>query len=207
MNGVVPNRYFIRRVVGSCDWGFVHAGVLQAWGVDGDGRMYLLAEHYHTRRAIDWWTARVLEMDDAYEVDAWYCDPAEPAYIQQFREAGVNAVPATNDIAPGINAVQARLAPENDGRPRLFVYENALLLRDEALVEAKQPWSTAQEVPEYVWAKNTGGQTLKDKPADAHNHGLDALRYAVASEDLSASARPLDDATLGYFDDLPGGFG
>lgn len=165
--------------------------------------MYLVAEHYHTRKTIDWWVARALEMTEHLGIDEWVCDPAEPQYIEQFQRAGLNAKAAINDIMPGIGAMQARLADPGDGRPRLVMSESALLLRDEALVEAKFPWCTAQEIPEYVWAKNVGGETLKDKPMDHSNHGLDAARYACAHLDLDGAGGEIDPALLLAFSGLP----
>lgn len=171
--------------LGTADWGWTNAGVLHVWAVDGDGRAYLVAEHYHTRQPVDsWWIPRAKELDQEFRVREWRCDPSEPAYIAQFQAAGLKALAATNDLMPGINAVQDRLVVAGDGRPRLMILNDALRQRDEALVEARLPWCTAQEIPEYVWAKNAGGQTIKDKPVDAHNHGMDAMRYGVAELDL-----------------------
>lgn len=191
-------------VLGSCDWGFVNPGVLQAWAIASDSRMCLIAEHYHTRKTIDWWVDRAWEMTEAFSIREWVCDPAEPQYIEQFQREGLNARAAINDIMPGIGAMQTRLADPGDGRPRLVMYENALLLRDESLVEDKLPWCTAQEIPEYVWAKNAGGVTLKDKPMDRANHGLDAARYACAHLDLTGGVvRPLDPHLAAAFAYLP----
>lgn len=203
MNRVVVNQHIVSWVIGSCDWGFVNPGVLQAWIVFADDHMCMVAEHYHTKKTIDWWIARALEMTDWFSVDEWACDPSEPAYIEQFKAAGLNAKPAINDIMPGVSAVQERLVGAGDGRCRLSIYENALLLRDEALVEAKLPWCTVQEIPEYVWAKGVGGETLKDKPMDHSNHGMDAMRYAAAQRDLLHQPGSISPTVAAAFVDLP----
>lgn len=186
---------------GSCDWGYTNPGVLQAWAVDYDGRMFLDRELYMTRKPVEgWWIPRAIELSNELDIREWVCDPSEPAFIAQFNAAGLNATPANNAILPGITAVQNRLSGPTG--PRIFILEDALIERDEALVEAKQPWATVQEIPEYVWAKNVGGETLKDKPVDAFNHGLDALRYAVAHLDLNGSGE-IDDALLLAFSSMP----
>lgn len=178
---------------GAADWGWVNPGVLQVYGVDRDGRMLMVAEHYHTHKTVDgWWVPRAVELSQRYGFNDWVCDPAEPQNIELFKRAGLNARGAINDLLPGISAVQERLAVAN-GRPRLMIAENALLERDEALVAAKLPWSTLQEIPEYVWARDVTGKLLKEKPVDRNNHGMDTLRYAVAHLDLKGGVvRPLD---------------
>ncbi|MDP9364400.1 MAG: phage terminase large subunit [Chloroflexota bacterium] len=167
------------------DWGWTDPGVIGVWAVDGDGRVALVAEHYHTRRLVEgWWIERAKELGAEFAIREWHCDPSEPAYLNQFRRAGLRAVPAVNDIMPGVTAVQDRLAVQPDGLPRLFVLRSALRQRDEALVAAKQPWSTVQEIPEYVWPKDAAGRPAKDRPVDENNHGMDMMRYAVARLDL-----------------------
>ena len=175
--------------VGAADWGWTNPGVAQVWAVDGEGRMLLVAEHYHTRRPFEgWWLPRFRGLDERFGVTTWFCDPSEPDNIAALQAAGLPAVGAANAILPGIGRVQDRLpADGSEARlPRLQVVEDALLERDEALVEARLPWWSAQEVPEYVWAKNADGVTLKDRPVDAHNHGLDCWRYAAAGIDGDA---------------------
>lgn len=191
---------------GTADWGWTNPGVLQVWAVDYDERLTMVAEQYMTRRPVEgWWAPRAVALSDRFGFSAWQCDPSEPQYIEQFRAAGLDARPAVNDLLPGITAVQDRLGLAGDGMTRLQIVEDALLERDETLVEAKLPWSTVQEIPLYVWAKDAGGQTLKDRPVDAFNHGMDTMRYAVAYLDLAGgTARPLDPALLRYFDRMPG---
>jgi phage terminase large subunit len=187
--------------IGAVDWGWTNPGTIQIWAVDSDGRMYLVVEHYHTRKPVDsWWIPRALQLDERYQVRQWVCDPAEPAYIAQFQAAGLSAVGAKNDILPGITAMQDRLIVQGDGRPRLMALDDALLERDERLAEddAKPPVCFTQELPLYVWAKNVGGQTLKDKPVDAFNHAMDTARYAVAALDLGGAGLLTDELRTAF---------
>lgn len=187
---------------GTADWGYTNAGVLQAWAVDYDGRLFLDREVYMTRKPVEgWWIPRAIQLSNELDIREWVCDPSEPAFIAQFNAAGLNATGATNDILPGITAVQNRLTGPQG--PRLFILEDALMERDDLLAENKLPWATVQEIPEYVWAKNVGGETLKDKPVDAFNHGLDALRYAVAHLDLDGAGGEIDPALLLAFSNMP----
>jgi len=167
----------VKQVLASVDWGYTNPGVISVWAVDGDGRMVLICEVYMTRQTDDWWVARGKELKARYSIRAFVCDPSEPAYIAKFRANGLNALPATNDIAPGINKVQARLKPAGDGRPRLYMYEYALQERDESLVDAHLPFCSEGEVLEYVWPKAQDGKPLKEVPVDMNNHAMDTWRY------------------------------
>jgi hypothetical protein len=96
-----------------------------------------------------------------------------------LEEGGIWTLPAVKDLSRGVQAVQDRLKPAADGRPRLFLFRGALRERDESLVERRLPVCTAQEFEVYAWPKGADGKPVKEVPVDLHNHGLDALRYAV----------------------------
>jgi phage terminase large subunit len=172
-----------RRKIGSADWGYTNPAALQVWGVDGDDRMGMLHETYRTRETIDWLIGRALVLKERYGVERWFCDPSEPGFIEQFRQAGLNAEPAINDVLPGIDAVQRRLVVPGDGRPRLVIARSAMEDIDTDLLDRKQPVSTAEEIESYVWSKRADGLPTKEKPVDAYNHGCDAMRYAVMGVD------------------------
>ena len=72
--------------------------------------------------------------------------------------------------------MQRRLRPAGDGKPRLFVFPDALVERDPALVEAKLPTCTAEEFDGYVWPKGQDGRAIKEVPVDVDNHGMDQRR-------------------------------
>ncbi len=177
----------VRQRIGGVDWGYTNPGVINSFAVDGDRRMIQLREHYHTRKTIDWWIDRAKEDERDLGIEVFVCDPSEPGFIQQFVDAGLNAIKARNDILPGISAVSARLAPDGTGRPRLLMYRDALQERDEDLVERGLPSCTADEFASYVWAKGTSGTIQKDRPQDDSNHGLDAVRYACMYLDIDAA--------------------
>jgi phage terminase large subunit len=101
------------------------------------------------------------------------------------KHLGLSTSAAKKTVSDGIQAVQSRLKPAGDGRPRLFVVRDALVERDEALDEATLPLCSTDEVGGYVWAVkpgNAGG--LKEEPLKKDDHGMDALRYMVAERDL-----------------------
>jgi hypothetical protein len=48
------------------------------------------------------------------------------------------------------------------------------------LADAKKPTCTAEEFGGYVWEPAKEGRAAKEEPVKLDDHGLDALRYAVA---------------------------
>lgn len=172
-----------KRFVAGVDWGFTNAGVILVGAVDGDGRLTIVEEVYQSRQTIDWWVDKAKALKAKYRVERFACDPSEPAYIEQFRRAALNAVEALNDVMPGIGAVTERLQDTGDGRPRLTYLRSALHARDRALDEVKKPASMAEEIDGYVW-NTTGGRKKGEEPVKQDDHGMDALRYLVTELDL-----------------------
>jgi hypothetical protein len=64
-----------------------------------------------------------------------------------------------------------------------MILRDALIEPDSALIESRLPYSTAQEFDSYVWSHHGGGE----QPVDQHNHGMDAMRYAVQFVDAPPS--------------------
>lgn len=164
-----------RRHIAGVDWGWTNPGVIGVWAIGGDGQMAMVSETYRTKRTNDWWVERAKELQARYDIEAWACDPSEPAYIESFQKAGLNAFGAENAILPGITAVQDRLAVGDDGRARLYILEDALDEIDEAL--SPDPISIVDEFDSYVWPQNQTGR--REKPVDEYNHSCDEMRYVV----------------------------
>ena len=112
------------------------------------------------------------------------------------RHLRMATVPAKKTVSDGIQAVQSRLKPAGDGHPRLFIFRDCLIERDEALSAAGKPASTAEEMNSYVWAVKPGGAgDLKEQPVKENDHGVDAMRYLVAAVDLVGTATIRSPAT------------
>lgn len=176
------------------DWGFTNPGVIGVWGIDGDKRMVRVREIYRTRRTIDWWIVQAKQLRDLFHIRLFVCDPSEPGYIQQFRNAGLPCTEAFNDISLGIQNVQQRLVVQPDGNPRLMYLRDALIDRDEDLFAAHKPTCSEEEKEVYVWPKGADGRARKEVPVDDNNHGQDQERYVAAYvDDLGHYARDDDD--------------
>jgi phage terminase large subunit len=175
----IPAEWRRFRVV---DFGYTNPFVCQWWAVDGDGRLFRYRELYQTQRLVSdvAETINTLSLGEAYEATVADHDAEDRATLHA---AGIPTIPAYKAVQMGIQAVQARLAPAGDGRPRLFLLRDALVSRDERLVEAKLPLCTEQEIDGYVWAKGADGRPVKEEPVKVNDHGCDATRYACAYAD------------------------
>jgi len=171
------DRKSVARVVAGVDWGWTNPGTIQVYAQDHDGRLYLIYEVYQTQRTDDWWVERGKELKGRFGIELWICDPAMPAYITKFKMAGLNAVEADNDISVGINDARELLQKAGDGRPRFYLYEYSLADRDEARVDARQPFCFDGEILEYVWPKAQDGKPIKEVPVKLNDHSMDAWRY------------------------------
>ncbi len=173
----------------SVDWGYTNAGVILVWAIDGDGRAVCVREIYQSQRLVEgWWVDEAKKLDGEYHIDTWVCDPSEPAYIQTFRNAGLNAIPAINDILPGVQAVKQRLKVQEDGRPRIaFLTTRQTSAPDTLLVERKVPTSVTEEFPAYIWPKNKVGDKA-EVPVKEHDHGMDSARYMMMYLDTFVTA-------------------
>lgn len=148
-----------QRFIMAMDEGYTNPAVILDIGVDGDGRMHIFREFY--RRG-------VLQRDVVRTAQEWFAesshsliavDAAAAGLIADLRDAGLPAQGYKGRVLDGITAVQARLAVQGDGMPRLTI--------DPECVE------TINEFESYVWKPN------RDEPVDENDHAMDALRYGV----------------------------
>ncbi|MFG2372564.1 phage terminase large subunit [Streptomyces sp. NPDC048504] len=198
------------------DFGFTNPFVLQCWAEDSDGRLFLYREIYRTKRLVEDHARDILRAvrrcvtcckSKAADHDCHTCktcvlewtEPRPRALICDHdaedratleRHLGMGTQAAHKSVSDGIQAVQSRLNPAGDGRPRLFIVRGALVERDPLLEEASLPMCATDEVGGYVWAVkpgNAGG--LKEEPVKKDDHAMDALRYMVAERDLGGRPR------------------
>jgi len=171
----------------SVDFGFTNPFVCQWWAKDEDGRLYLYREYYRSHMLVED-AARDMLTLSAGEPKPWRiaCDHDAEDRATLERHLGMKTTAAFKDVSPGIQAVAARLKKAGDGRPRLFVFRNALAGRDPHLAEAKKPTCLIEEVDGYVW--NTAANRRQgDEPLKQDDHACDAARYVVAEVDCLAA--------------------
>lgn len=168
---------FVRRIR-AIDFGFTNPFVCLWLGLDYDGRLYLYRELYVTRQLVEDLAGRIKALSEGEHIETTVADHDAEDRATLARH-GVPTAPAEKAVTVGIQAVQARLRPQADGKPRLFIVRGALVEADPLLEAAKLPLSTQDELPGYAWAKQVDGRPNKEEPLKINDHGADALRYAV----------------------------
>jgi phage terminase large subunit-like protein len=115
-------------------------------------------------------------------------DPAGKSERLSLAAAGLRTVAAEkgpSSIRAGISAVSARLAPGQDGVPRLLIFRGAA------------PF-LCSELEGYIWDTREGQKTDgPDLPVDKDNHAIDELRYTVTKIDRARTRGAGGFATVG----------
>lgn len=168
------------------DFGYQNPFVCQWWAISPDGDMYLYREIYRCHRIVQVHAAQIIALSgsERYENTISDHDAEDRATLDK---EGIVTDPACKAIRPGIEATQARIKLQtHNNRPRLMIFRDALVERDEELDE-NIPFCTAQEFDGYIYPKGQDDKPKKEEPVDKDNHGMDAMRYAVAYVDNVAS--------------------
>lgn len=172
----------LRTFYRAIDFGYSNPFVCQWWGLDHDGRLYLYREVYFTQRTVKVHSKQINALGVGETITATISDhDAEDRAT--LKENGIASIAAKKDIRPGIDAVIERLKVQADGKPRLFVVEDALVERDLSLREQGLPTSTLEEFGSYSWPESKPDRNDKEVPLDAYNHGMDSMRYMVMQLD------------------------
>ena len=161
------------------DFGYTNPFVCLWIAVDPDGRAYVYREYYKTKGLVQD-HARIINhysQGERYEVTVADHDAEDRATLLRY---GVFTTAAKKDVRTGIEAVQDRMRVAGDGKPRLFVMRDALVERDDELVEARRPYRIEQEFDVYVYPPGADGKPNKEEPLKDNDHALDALRYGCA---------------------------
>lgn len=183
----MPKDWESWRKIRTIDFGFNNPFVCQWWAISPDNEMWMYREIYMSGRIVEDHAHDILEHSGTEKYETTIAD-----HDREDRETldrhGVTTVPACKVINPGIEAVKARLRKGKNSRPRIYLLRNTLIERDDVLVEKNNaPICTVAEFDGYVMAKTQEGKPIKEEPLDKDNHGMDAMRYAVAYVDDLAS--------------------
>lgn len=182
------------------DFGFTNPFVWQCWAQDPDGRLFLYREMYQTQRTVE--HHAVAMMEHVTDLDGEWIEPEPTAVITDHdaegratleEKTGLDTTAADKRVSIGLQVVRDRLKLAGDGKPRLYVFEDALLWRDESLEQANKPCGTVEEFPGYVWDKGArSGGPEKEVPLKVNDHGMDCVRYLCAHLDLGDSGEIVD---------------
>lgn len=145
--------------VAGCDFGWNNPACFLLCGVYDD-EFYVLGEIYRAEMKTQEFLSRIDELCASFgltvgEVDAVYCDSADPEKIQQFCDYGLNAYPSVKDVKAKIDTTR---------ETRIHISPACVNL--------------IREMPQYEWKKNKDGEIL-DEPVKKNDHAVDAICYCV----------------------------
>lgn len=152
----------VRRVFYGVDWGHNAPSVILAIGETKTGEFCVLECFYETRQTVNDLIRVAEDMQERYRPGPFYCDPAEPASIEAFQRAGLDATGAENDVVPGIQHVSS--------------------LADDLTVH-RQAQALINEFGMYQYKDGDH----KDEPKKMNDHALDAARYALFTHEQRGS--------------------
>jgi phage terminase large subunit len=195
----IPDDWVRIRVI---DFGYTNPFVCQWWAMDEDRRLYLYREIYMSHRIVGGdpfgndHASQINELSLGEDIYATVAD--HDAEDRATLEAhGIPTEPAMKSVSLGIQAVQARLRKAGDGRPRLFVFEDALVDVDQVMRDAHKPICTAEEFDSYIWKPTRDGVTNKEDPLKVDDHGMDTTRYLVCFVDgITLASKTTEDSMV-----------
>jgi len=160
------------------DFGYNDPFVCQWWAVN-DGCAYLYRELYMSRRTVAEHAKQINHLSKGEEYAATVADHDREDRAT-LEAAGIYTEPAYKaDLLHGIGVVKQYLRVQPNGKPRLYVLRGCTVELDSELRSKRQPTSTLEEFDAYQWKRTRDGIS-KDAPEDKWNHGMDAMRYAIA---------------------------
>lgn len=172
-----------KRVVG-IDFGYTNPFVALFAAVGPDGEIYIYKQFYGSKRLVEDWGKDLLAQPEINLIADFICDHDAEGRATLERVLGRRTRAARKQITPGIEAVSSRLRIQPNGKPRLYIFKNSLVKRDEELFARRHPISLEQEILRFSFTKSSDGRIQKEKPAEGPDHGCDAVRYIVAHFDL-----------------------
>lgn len=157
----IPTDWQRYRVI---DWGFNNPFVCLWLARDPDRRWYVYAEHYQARETLAYHAERIKQISGGEKYRATWADH-DAQERHEFAKLSISTLPAKKDVHLGIEAVQATLKVQGDGKPRLFIFKTCK--------------NTIREIAGYKWAEGTESRDAKDEPLKVNDHTCDCLRYGV----------------------------
>ena len=156
-----------RRVVAGVDFGWEHPSVIEVFGLDWDGHVWLIHEFYDQYLQPEELAGVAKEIQAEYKVEKFFCDWADPTRMDRFQRAGLTVEKANKEVKSGIALLGGIMKIDPLKGARFHVSADAYLWR--------------KQVPMYEMASRAIGddQGTWDKPRKQSDDAPDAGRYAV----------------------------
>lgn len=154
------------KVFAGIDWGTTAPFVIVVRAILPNGKQYQVSEFYRTGLTIIDMIAVAKQKQQQWGIQAFYCDPSAPGYIEEFNRAKLTAIPAQNDIKLGIDR-HYELIRSN----RYFLFRSDNKFTIDEYETYHYPDSSEDSGPD---------KDLKDnKPVKQNDHAMDANRYVT----------------------------
>jgi phage terminase large subunit-like protein len=161
-----------RKVFCSIDFGFTNPFCTLWLAVGGDGELYVFDEYYKTETAISDHVDEIKRRNRLWGINPSYyvADPEEAQSRFEMSQQGISTILADKKFMEGMNRVREYLKIRDNGKPLLYVHPRCKeLIWEMGRYQFKERGRGAQELNTYEMAEKK------------HDHGPDALRYAVMS--------------------------
>jgi len=163
------------RRIRAVDFGYTNPFVCLWIAMDRDDRMYVYREIYQTKTLVEDHARHIKLFGESVQVTVADHDAEDRATLHKY---GIPTIPADKAVSMGVQSVTNRLQVAGDGKPRLFVFRDALVNLDTSLPDGV-PHGLIDEFTSYSWPKGIDGRQVKEEPIKSGDHAVDALRYAV----------------------------
>jgi phage terminase large subunit len=150
------------------DWGFNNPFACLWAARDKDRNWYIYNEHYEAQQTLAHHATCIKRIsgNECYRC-TWADHDAQDRF--EFKKLGIDTVPAKKDVHLGIEAVQAALKVQANGKPRLQIFNTCK--------------HTIKEMGGYKWAEGSETKDAKDEPMQLNDHTCDDVRYLIYGED------------------------
>jgi PBSX family phage terminase large subunit len=138
------------------DFGYTNPAAIVPIRIDGDSHYWIGEEWYKSRQT----TEQIAEQARLYKSTKCYPDPAEPDRIEILRKEGLNVREVSKDIVAGVDHVR-----ELFKQGRIHIHPDCKNL--------------IMELETYRYPDKKPDQNEPEKPVKENDHLLDALRYAL----------------------------
>lgn len=155
----LPEEYEYRRY--GLDFGYKNAMALIEVRIVGQNA-YIRELFYQTEKTTDDLIG-FMKSEGISTRDPIRADAAEPDRIEQICRNGFKAVAAKKNVSSGIDAVKSYM---------LYITEDSINL--------------LREIDSYRWAQDRN-ETILDQPTKMDDHAMDALRYAIFTDEVGGS--------------------
>jgi PBSX family phage terminase large subunit len=150
---------------GGVDWGYTHPFVIVVRAITPAGEHYQVSEFYKAGLTVSDMIQVAQKFKSVWDIQVFYCDPAQPGHIEEFNRNKCSALPARNDIRKGID-----------------LHYTAIKEHKYKIFKDSSP-HTIDEYNSYHYGEPKDlGPDDKDKeqlPVDQDNHAMDANRYVT----------------------------